>query len=68
MKVRSNFPSRTAFVFQNRGSVCNYRVWEEETKRQLFGLMYKGKGGRLWSFAGSFWLFVGILWSFADSL
>ena len=33
------------YVFQNRGVLCNYRVWEEETKRKIFGLMFRG--GRL---------------------
>ena len=66
MKVKSNFSSLIVYVFQNRGDPCNYRVREEETKRQRFGLMYRG--GRLWSFAGSLWLFPGGLWSFADGL
>ena len=66
MKVKSNFSSLIVYVFQNWGDPCNYRVREEETKRQRFGLMYRG--GRLWSFAGSLWLFPGGLWSFADGL
>ena len=44
-------PSLTAYVFQILGSPCNYQVWEEKIKHQLFGLMCKGD--RLWSFAGS---------------
>ena len=70
VKVRGNFLSLIAYVFQNRGGPCNYRLQEEEMKRQLFGLMCKG--GRLWLFAGNFWsfaggllLFAGSLWSFA---
>ena len=39
------------YGFQNRDVSCNYRVQEEEKKRQIFGLMYRG--GLLWSFAGS---------------
>ena len=66
MKVRGNLPSLTAYVFQIPGSPCNYQVWEEKIKHQLFGLMCKGDG--LWSFAGSLWSFVGILWLFGGSL
>ena len=39
------------YVSQNRGVPWNYRVWEEETKRQIFGLICRG--GCLWLFAGS---------------
>ena len=59
VKVRGNFPSLNAYVFQNRGSPCNYRVREDEKKLRLFGLMYKG---------GCLWLFVGSLWSLDGSL
>ena len=34
-----------------RGVPCNYHVWEEEMKRQISCLMYRG--GRLWLFSGS---------------
>ena len=30
------------YVFQNQGVPCNYRVLEEETKHQIFGLICKG--------------------------
>ena len=36
------------YIFQNQGGPCNYWIWEEETKRQIFSL--KSKGGHLWSF------------------
>ena len=53
-------------IFQNQGSHCNYQVREEETKRQLYELMWKG--GSLWFFAGSLWLFAGSLKFFTGSL
>ena len=42
------FPSLIAYTFKNRGGSCSYRVWKEQTKGQLFGLMCKC--GRLCSF------------------
>ena len=46
------------------GAPCNYRVWEEEMKRQISCLMYRG--GRLWLFSGSQCSFVDSLWSYVD--
>ena len=66
MKVRGNFPSLAGYGFQNPGSDCNLLMWEEETKRELFGLMYKG--GHLWLFGGRLWLLAGNLWLFAGTL
>ena len=65
MKVRGNFPSLPAYVFQTPGSPCNYRVWEEKTKHHVFGLMCNGASLR--SIAGSLRSFVNILWSFAGT-
>ena len=44
-------PTYLALRTMERGVPCNYRVREEETKRQIFGLMCRGV--RLWSFSGS---------------
>ena len=59
--LRSPLPSHTHtrtklfgtedYVFHNWRVLCNYQMREEETERQIFGLMCRG--GRLWSFAGS---------------
>ena len=38
-KVKGSFLSPIAYVFKSRGVPRNCRVQEEETKRQLFGLM-----------------------------
>ena len=35
--------------FQNRGVACDYQVGEDETKRQMFGLIYRcGRFARLY--------------------
>ena len=41
MKVRGSFLSLIAYIFQNWSDTCSYRVWEEEKKHQLFGLIYR---------------------------
>ena len=53
------------YVFHDRRVLCNYQMREEETERQIFGLMCRGR--RLWSFAGSQYSFVGSLQSLVDA-
>ena len=49
------------FVFQNWTVPCNYGVEEEETKRQIFGLIVSV---RLLVVCSRFLLVSGVLWSF----